>query len=275
MTRAASLSVIVLTFNEERHLRRCLGSVRWAGQLVVVDSFSMDRTREIASEFGARVIEHEYDSDLKQRDRGFAVATGAWLLVLDADEEVSPGLAEEIIGVTGRDTGPMGYTVPRLVSFQGRWIRHGGWYPGYTFRLFRKDSVIVEDAAVHGGYTVRGERGTLVNPIRHYSYDSVAHYIAKMNDYTSLQVMNLLRSRPGYTPGAGKLFFSPLSHFIRNYFTRIGFRDGMPGFLLAVLDAVYSLVLYGKLWEERTRPAGVKPPTDMDAIRTMKRRYTQ
>ena len=135
-------------------------------------------------------------------------------------------------------------------------------------------SVVVEDATVHDGYTVRGERGTLTNPIHHYSYDSISHYLAKMNDYTSLQVRNLLRDRPGFTPGPAKLFFSPVSHFVRNYLTRRGFRDGMPGFLLAVLDALYALALYGKLWEERTRPAGVAPPADMDAIREMKKRYS-
>lgn len=273
MTKVQSLSVIVLTFNEERNIRRCLESVRWAGQLVVIDSFSADRTREIAAEYGADIIQHEYDSDLKQRDRGFAKATGEWLLVLDADEEVSPELAEEIGGLVSRKSAAGGYTIPRLMKFHGRWIRHGGWYPGHTFRLFRKDSVIVEDAAVHGGYTARGERGTLTHPIHHYSYDSIAHYVAKMNDYTSLQVSNLLRDKPGYTPGRLKIFFSPLSHFIRNYITRRGFRDGMPGFLLAVLDAVYSLALYGKLWEERTRPAGEPPPIDMDAIRTIRQRH--
>jgi len=274
MTATPSISVIVLTMNEERNIRRCLESVRWAAQVVVIDSFSTDRTREIAEEFGATVVQHEYDSDLKQRERGFRIATGEWLLVLDADEEISPQLAEEIAGIIPAGPDAEGYAVPRLVQFHGRWIRHGGWYPGYTFRLFRKDRVIVEDAAVHGGYTVQGVRGKLVHPIHHYSYDSIAHYLSKMNDYTSLQVLNLLRDRPSFTPGPGKLFFSPLSHFMRNYFTRRGFRDGMPGFLLAVLDSVYSLALYGKLWEQRTRPAGVKPPTDMDAIRAMKKRYS-
>jgi len=272
MTMQPSLSVIVLTFNEERNIRRCLESVRWAPQVIVVDSHSTDDTRDIAAGYGARVLVHEYDSDLRQRDRGFAAADGEWLLVLDADEEVSPQLASEIQGALAGATRTEGYAIPRLVNFHGRWIRHGGWYPGLTFRLFRKDRVVVEDAAVHGGYTVRGPRGTLVHPIHHYSYDSIAHYLEKMNDYTSLQVNNLLASKPGYTPGGAKFFFSPLSHFLRNYLTRRGFLDGTAGFHLAVLDAVYALALYGKLWEERTRPAGVAPPLDMDAIRAARRR---
>jgi len=272
---SASLSVIVLTFNEERNIRRCLESVRWAPEIIVVDSFSTDRTTDIAAGFGARIVQHEYDSDLKQRDRGFRIAEGRWLLVLDADEVVSPELAGEIAAILDAPDAPGGYAVPILMNFHGRWIWHGGWYPGMTLRLFRKDRVKVEEAPVHGGYTVDGERGTLTHPIFHYSYDSISHYLEKMNDYTSLQVVNLLRSRPGFIPGPLKLFFSPVSHFLRNYFTRRGYRDGMPGFLLAVLDAVYSLGLYGKLWEERRRPAGIPPPKDMAAIRAMKKRYAR
>ena len=270
----ARLSVIVLTLNEERNIARCLGSVRWSDEIVVVDSFSTDRTVAIAREHGARVIAHEYDSDLRQRALGFAEASGEWLLVIDADEEVPAPLAAEIREAVGRGDTTEGYLLARLVSFRGRWIRHGGWYPGLTMRLFRKDRVLMEDAAVHGGYAVKGPRGTLANPLHHYSYDSISHYLQKMNDYTSLQVTNLLRSKPGYVPGFGKILFSPLSHFIRNYVTRRGYRDGMQGFLLAVLDAVYALALYAKLWEYRAvTPAQASPPVDMEAIRAMKRRY--
>ncbi len=270
------LSVIVLTLNEERNIGRCLGSVRWADEIVVVDSFSTDRTVAIAESLGAKVITHSYDSDLRQRARGFAAATGDWLLVLDADEEAPEPLAGEIRDAIGRADAADGYTLARLVSFHGRWIRHGGWYPGNTMRLFRKDRVVVEDAAVHGGYAVKGPRGTLANPLHHYSYDSISHYLQKMNDYTSLQVSNLLRSKPGYLPGFGKILFSPISHFLRNYVTRSGYRDGMQGFLLAVLDSVYALALYAKLREFMTAgaaPPEGRPPIDMDGIRAMKRRY--
>jgi glycosyltransferase involved in cell wall biosynthesis len=276
------VSVIVLTLNEERNIARCLGSVRWADEVVVVDSFSADRTVEIARAHGAAVIAHEYDTDLRQRSRGFGAATGEWILVLDADEEISPGLAAEIrqaVGAADGDDdpdGPDGYEVPILMNFRGRWIRHGGWYPGYTLRLFRRDKVRTEDAAVHGGYAVPGARGRFRHPIHHYSYDSISHYLGKMNDYTSLQVANLLRSRPGYSPGPAKLVFSPVSHFVRNYLTRRGYRDGAEGFLLAALDSIYALALYAKLWEYRTFAGGGEPPpVDMAAIRAMKRRYAR
>ncbi len=271
----ARLSVIVLTFNEERNIPRCLGSVRWADDIVVIDSFSTDRTTAIARDHGATVIEHEYDSDLRQRSRGFEHAAGEWLLILDADEEVPPPLAEEIRRAINSGGTEEGYQLARLVNFQGRWIRNGGWYPGYSMRLFRKDRVVVEDAAVHGGYAVKGPSGRLSNPIHHYSYDSISHYLQKMNDYTSLQVANLLRSKPGFVPGFAKLLFSPASHFIRNYFTRRGYRDGLQGFLLAVLDSLYALALYAKLREYATATSGgERPPIDMDAIRAMKRRYS-
>lgn len=270
----ARISVIVLTLNEERNLPRCLGSVRWADEIVVVDSFSADRTVDIAREHGALVLRHEYDSDLRQRERGFAAATGDWILVLDADEEVPADLAGEIRDAVSRPDAPDGFLLARLVSFHGEWIRHGGWYPGLTLRLFRKERVRTEDAAVHGGYAVEGTPGTLRTPLHHYSYDSISHYLRKMNDYTSLQVSNLLRSRPGYVPGPAKLLFSPLSHFLRNFVTRRGWRDGIRGFLLAVLDAVYALALYAKLRERRMPSPGLPPPpVDMEGIRAMKRRY--
>lgn len=269
------VSVIVLTLNEERNIGRCLGSVRWADEVVVVDSGSTDRTASIAREHGATVIAHEYDTDLRQRARGFEAATGEWLLVLDADEAVSPELGPEIRRSL-EGGGPDGYELPILMNFRGKWIRNGGWYPGYTLRLFRKTSVRTEDAAVHGGYAVPGGKGRLRHPLHHYSYDSIAHYLSKMNDYTSLQVSNLLRSKPGYAPGPAKLVFSPVSHFVRNYLTRKGYRDGLEGFLLAALDAIYALALYAKLWEYREcRGAGETPPIDMEAIRAMKRRYAQ
>jgi glycosyltransferase involved in cell wall biosynthesis len=270
------VSVIVLTLNEERNIARCLESVRWADEVVVVDSFSADRTVDIARAYGAAVIAHEYDTDLRQRSRGFEVASGDWILVLDADEAVSPELVGEIREAIGSGNGIDGYELPILMNFRGKWIRHGGWYPGYTLRLFRKDRVRAGDAAVHGGYTVPGEKGRLRHPLHHYSYDSIAHYLVKMNDYTSLQVTNLLRSKPGYVPGPAKLLFSPLSHFVRNYFTWKGYRDGMEGFLLAVLDSIYALALYAKLWEYRACPGGGDPPpVDMAGIRAMKRRYRQ
>jgi glycosyltransferase involved in cell wall biosynthesis len=269
------ISVIILTLNEERNIDRCLRSVSWADEVIVVDSFSTDRTMKICAQHGARTIRHEYDSDLRQRERGFADARNRWLLVVDADEEIPANLADEIRALVAGSSHAEGYFIPRKMMFMGRWILHGGWYPGHTFRLFLRDRVVVEDAAVHGGYTVRGEKGYLVNPMLHYSYDSLAHYIGKMNDYTSLQVSNVLRSKPGYRPGLAKLFVSPLSHFVRNYFTRRGFRDGFPGFLLAVLDAVYALALYAKLWEYRTAgERGVVPPVNMDEIRSVKKRYS-
>lgn len=268
------VSAVVLTLNEERNIERCLGSVRWADELIVVDSHSTDRTVGLARGFGAVVIAHEYDSDIRQRSRGFARATGEWILVLDADEEVPAALADEMRAAIAAGRGEEGFEVARLVSFRGRWIRHGGWYPGYVLRLFRKDRVVIEDAAVHGGYAVAGPKGRLVNPLHHYSYDSISHYLGKMNDYTSLQVTNLLRSKPGYVPGPGKLLLSPVSHFLRNYLTRKGYRDGMQGFLLAALDAIYALALYAKLREHHTFAGpGEPPPVTMEAIRSMKRRY--
>lgn len=268
------ISVIILTLNEERNIGRCLKSVKWADEVIVVDSFSTDRTMEICGAHGARTIRHEYDDDIRQRLRGFAEARHPWLLVIDADEEVPAGLADEIRDVLSGGTDHDGFFMPVKLRFRERWIMHGGWYPGLTLRLFRRDAVEPEHAAVHGGFRVAGTTAVLTRPILHYSYDSIAHYITKINQYTSLQVLNILRTRPGYRPGPLKLIGSPVSHFIRNYFVRKGYRDGFPGFLLAVLDAVSALSLYAKLWEYRTAgERGFIPPVTMEEIRSIKERY--
>ncbi len=273
MNPAASLSVVVITFNEERNIERCLRSVGWADEIIVVDAFSTDRTPELAAACGATVLRHEFDGDIVQRQRGFAVARGSWLLYIDADEEVSEELRDSIL-LTVRDPGSVdGYMLRRRVWAFGRWIEHGGWSPDFTLRLFRRDAVIPLPAEVHGGFTVSGESGTLDGPLYHYTYASIRDYLAKMNDYTSLQISSKLKeSHSGGHPG--KIILSPISHFLRRYFTTKGYRDGMPGFLLASLSAIYTLALYAKLWEYRMRERegkGTLPPITNVELRPLKR----
>ncbi|HUN64507.1 MAG TPA: glycosyltransferase family 2 protein [Bacteroidota bacterium] len=259
MERRGTVSVIVICYNEERNLPRCLASLAWADEIIVVDSFSTDRTVEIAERSGARTLRHAYDGDIRQRERGFASATGEWFLYVDADEEVTPGLAEEIRAVTGRPDSRDGYEVPRRVKAFGKWIMHGGWYPDYTLRLFRRGRYTAVTEEVHGGFRVNGEAGRLTGLLNHYTYDTIGQYLGKMNDYTSLQISALLREPERSRKPLGKILFSPPAHFLRKYFGLGGYRDGMPGFLLAVLGAIYTLALYAKLWEYRYRQGRGEP----------------
>jgi len=268
------LSVVVITLNEERNIERCLRSVRWADEVVVVDSFSSDRTIELANRYADRVAQHEYDGDIPQRERGFAIASGTWLMYVDADEEVTVELQKEIRSVVGSHDAADGYEVPRKVFMFGKRICHGGWEPDYTLRLFRRDRYRAEPAEVHGGFTVEGRRGRLCAFLNHYTYESIGQYLAKMNDYTSLQVSNKLRDSRTGPVGAVRLILSPCSHFVRKYFSNGGYRDGFHGFLLAVLGSMYTLALYAKLWEYQYRVRegnGVKPPVTNVELQQLKR----
>ncbi len=269
----ATLSVIVITYNEERNLPRCLGSLRWADQLIVVDSQSTDRTVAVARDFGAEVFAHPYDGDIRQRERGFARATGEWLLYVDADEEVSSELRAEIRRVIDGSPRCDGYEIPRRVMIFGRWMEHGGWSSDWTMRLFRSGKQIAEHAEVHGGFRVAGERGRLSGILNHYTYDTIAQYIEKMNDYTSLQVSSKLSD--GRSAGLAKILLSPVSHFLRKYISQQGYKDGVRGFILAWLGAFYTLSLYAKLWEYRFREktGGERPPVTNVELSRLRRVY--
>lgn len=249
----ATLSVVVITFNEERKIDRCLASVAWADEIIVVDSFSSDATVQRAHRYTSKVYQHEYPGSTHQMERGIQYASGEWILLVDADEVVSPELAREIRDVVGSPGIEGGYEIPRKPSAFGAWIEHGGWFPDYQFRLFRKESYVVHHAEVHGGFSTRGPRGKLHGYVYHYTYDGIADYLSRMNDYTSLEIANRLRDRPGATAAWYNLLLSPLSHFFRMFILKKGYRDGMHGFVLAAMDATYALALYVKLWEYRMR----------------------
>lgn len=259
----ASLSVILITYNEEENIERCLQSVGWADEIIVVDSFSTDNTLEIARTHTNKILLHKYDGDIPQRERGFEMATSDWLFYIDADEEVSPELRESILQKINSPKPFDGYFVQRKVQILGEWIFHGGWYPDLTFRLFRKDRYRAEPAEVHGGFAVNGPKDTLAGFLNHYTYESIEHYLRKLNDYTSLAVSNKLQDNPEIRVSPFRLLSSPLSEFLRKFFSNKGYKDGMLGFVLAALNGIYSLALYAKLWEYRWRQGegkGLLPP---------------
>ena len=197
--RQDPFSVVLTTLNEERNIDRCLASVAWADDIVVVDSFSRDATVERARRYTQRVYQHEYPGSSRQVERGIGYATGEWVFVIDADEEVTPELAAEIRRILEAAAGvgaAVGYDVPRKVNAFGKWLVAGGWYPDYQFRFFRKDSYRAEHQEVHGGFVPTGLRGRLSSFLLHYTYETIHDYMAKINDYTSLHVANILKERP-------------------------------------------------------------------------------
>jgi glycosyltransferase involved in cell wall biosynthesis len=249
------LSIVLITFNEEENLPRTLKSVEGVvrdlgGEIIVVDSGSTDRTVDIAKSFGAKVFVEEWKGFAAQKNSAIEKAGGDWVLLLDADEDISEGLAKEIREV---GSGPAedgfgsedGYWLKRQNEFLGRRMSHGGFWPDPKLRLFRRGKGHVESRAVHETVLVEGRLGTLDYPIIHHAYPTLTGYIEHMNRYSSLGAEM-----------AGPRSFSLLDIFIRprltffyNYFLRLGFLDGREGFLLHYYHSIYVSWKYAKAWE--------------------------
>jgi glycosyltransferase involved in cell wall biosynthesis len=267
------LSVVLTTLNEERNIDRCLSSVRWADEIIVIDSFSADRTVELAHKYTDRVYQHEFPGSSKQVERGIQYAMHDWVFYIDADEEVSPELAKQIQEVLSTPGDIVGYEILRKPSAFGKWIEHGGWFPDYPFRMFRKDSYVADHHEVHGGFSSTGKKGRLDGLLYHHTYETIYSYVQKMNDYTSLQVSSKLASDPELQPKRHNLILSPVSHFLRMFFSKRGYKDGFHGFVLALLDATYTLLLYAKIWEYQNRKvdgSGNLPPITNVALNKLK-----
>ncbi|MDX3904406.1 MAG: glycosyltransferase family 2 protein [Pigmentiphaga sp.] len=239
------LSVIIITRNEARNLAECLESVRFADEIVVVDSGSTDDTVDIARRHGARVeITTDWPGFGPQKNRALDLATGDWVLSLDADERVTPELAAAI-GQALRSPAHDAYDMPRLSSFCGRFIRHSGWWPDRVLRLFRRGTARFTDDLVHEKVVAGGSVGHLTPHLLHYTYPDLDSAIAKMNRYSS-DSARALRAR-GRHATIGTAIGHGAWTFVRLYLFKRGFLDGRHGFVLAVTAAAGSFYRYAKL----------------------------
>ena len=241
------LSVILIAKNEEASIARALRSVAFADEIVVVDSGSSDRTVEIARELGAKVtVTDDWPGFGPQKNRALDLATGDWVLSLDADEWLTAESAEEIRRAVGAGaTGAAAFRLPRRSSFCGRFMRHSGWWPDYVVRLFRRGSARFSDDAVHEHVIVDGNTGTLREPLMHETFVDLDDMLGKMNSYSTLAA-NRLR-QDGKSAGLTKAVLRALWAFVRTYFLRAGFLDGREGFMLAVATAEGTYYRYAKL----------------------------
>ncbi len=245
------LSVIVITRNEALRLPKCLASVAFADEWIVVDSASTDGTADIARALGARVIETaDWPGFGRQKQRALDAATGAWVLSVDADEWVDDVLAAAIRGAVGDATPtadrPAGYVVDRLSAFCGQWMHHGSWHPDPLLRLFRRDSGRFSEDRVHERLLFDGRSGRLPGRLLHDSIANLDEAIDKMNRYSSGRAADM-RQR-GRRGGVGRAIGHGLWAFVRAYLLRAGFLDGRLGFVLSALDAQASYYRYLKLW---------------------------
>lgn len=241
------LSVVVITRDEEKNIRRCLESVSWADEIIVIDSHSTDRTTTIASDMGARVYSIAWQGFGHAKREGVDKARSDWILSLDADEVVSGELALEIKKVLENDTEYSGYYFTRKANFLGRWIYHCGWYPDPVLRLFLKSKGNFNNALVHEKAVVDGKCGRLKGELLHYSYSTMTGYLDKFNRYTTLGAEKA--HSEGKKAGWFDLILKPPASFFKHYIVKQGFRDGWEGFLISILSATAVLVKYAKLRE--------------------------
>jgi glycosyltransferase involved in cell wall biosynthesis len=242
----ATLSAIVIAMNNEHTIQRCIESLRWADQIVVVDSGSTDRTPEICRELGAKVhVTSDWPGHGPQKNRALDLATGDWVVSIDSDEWVTPELREEIVRTLKAVGAHRGYAIPRRSTFCGREMRHSGWWPDYVLRLFRRDSGRFTDDHTHERLVVDGAVARLRAPIMHEAITDLDQMLGKMNAYSTASArMKLAQGKRGSVIAA---VAHGLWAFFRTYVLRLGCLDGREGFLLAVANAEGSYYRYVKL----------------------------
>jgi glycosyltransferase involved in cell wall biosynthesis len=273
-----TLSIVIITHNEEANIGWTLESVQplvreGKGEIIIVDSGSTDQTVEIARSYGAKVFVEEWKGYAPQKNSALDKASGYWILSLDADEELEPQLAGEILHhlsqsaaevtrskdecltmgqpttlTTPGNSEPAGFLVPRKNFFLGRWIKHGGFWPDWKLRLFRRGVGKFEDRLVHEDVKLEGKTGKLKGSLLHHSYPTLSEYIEHMNRYSSLGAeMAVAKGNRGFS--FINIVLRPLFTFIYNYFFRLGFLDGREGLLLHFYHSLYVSWKYAKAWE--------------------------
>jgi glycosyltransferase involved in cell wall biosynthesis len=239
------ISVAIITKNEEKNIKDALESVKWADEIIVVDAYSTDRTPEICRQFTDRVYSLEWSGFARQKQKAVSLTHQEWVLVLDADERVSDRLKGEIIEVLSGNPKHNGYLIARKNFFGDRWIRHGGWWPDYTLRLFRRGSGSFKLREVHESIQVFGDTGYLRNPILHYTYKDTNDFLERMETYATLGAKEL--HKDGRRAYIADLLLRPFATFVRMYFLRLGFLDGTCGLKLAYLYSRYTFRKYSEL----------------------------
>ncbi len=245
-----TLSVIVIAKNEAEAIGDCLASVAWADERIVLDGGSSDATVAIARSQGARVeVVQDWPGFGPQKNRALDLATGDWVLSLDADEQVSSALRSEIEKVIGTPGAFAVYRMPRSSCYCGRELRHGGWWPDYVVRLFKRGEARFSEDLVHEKLVTDLPVGTLTHPLRHATYTTLEEALDKANHYSSLG------AQQAFERGERATLLSALGHgswaFFRTYVLRRGFLDGGHGFLLAASNAQATFYRYAKLWLKR------------------------
>ncbi len=247
------ISCCVICFNEERTIRRCLESVKWCDEIIVVDSFSTDKTVEICRGYSTRIIQRAWPGYVEQKRFALSQTSHEWVLNIDADEEVGPLLQREIRAVLQQDDPAVdGFYIPRLVRYLGRWWWHG-WYPGYRLRFFRKHKVRWGGVDPHEKVLLNGRSEHLSGSLHHYTYIDISDHLHTVNSLTDISSRELRqRQRRRYL---SDVLLRPLWRFLDFYFLRGCIREGLPGLFVAATSAFYVFLKYAKLREQTSDSA--------------------
>lgn len=239
------ISATIVTLNEERNIARAIQSLTCADEIVVVDSGSTDRTREIAAQLGARVIEETWRGYAAQKNFAACSAMHDWILSIDADEQLTPELASEIGALKKAGASRDAYRFPRLAQYLGRWIHHSGWYPDRKVRLYDRRKGKWAGEYVHESVRVEGSIGELQSNLLHFTCASLSDHLHTLDRYTSLAAKEVKRPVPFY-----RLIGAPPWTFFRTYFLQRGFLDGRQGLAIAWMAALYTFLKYAKAHED-------------------------
>jgi glycosyltransferase involved in cell wall biosynthesis len=244
MPPSDTLTIVIVAKNEADNIRECVAGASFADEVLVLDSNSTDNTVALAEEAGARVVRTDWPGYGPQVARGFALATGQWVLSLDADELISDALRDEVLAAIRSGTHD-GYRIPRISEFCGKFMRHSGWRPDYTLRLGRRAVSGFTNHFLHAHMTVDGRIGDLKSSIIHYSYPDIHDVLEKLDRYSTGHARDMLAS--GKSASVPRAVLHGLFAFVRTYVLRLGFLDGQHGLMLAIYDAEYTYYKYIKL----------------------------
>jgi glycosyltransferase involved in cell wall biosynthesis len=241
------LSILLPTFDDQEIVRDCLESVKWADEILVVDSFSTDHTLDICREYGARILQHEYVNSAKQKNWAIPQCAHEWVLQVDTDERLEPGLQEEIQAIlSAPSTDVQGYRIPFKHHILGEWVRVAGLYPEHHLRLFRKSSGSFEDKEVHAHVLVRGRVENLEHHILHFGMTTISKQLENVDRYARYQADEL--KKRGKRFHGYELILRPPAIFFYYYFWKLGFLAGYRGFLVASISATTDFWSHAKLW---------------------------
>lgn len=242
------ISILLPTFNNATSVRETLESVKWADEILVVDSFSTDDTLKICGDYGARIIQHEYVNSAKQKNWAVAQCKNEWVLQIDTDEVLEPGAREEIESVVNSAPSQIqAFRVPRKNHVLGRWVRYAGIYPDYQTRLFRRDAGRWTEREVHAHIQVSGEVKILRHHILHYGMPNISKQLRNLDRYTRYEADEL--HKHGVSFNWTRVMLRPWLVFIQRYAWERGFLEGWRGFVLCSYLAIYYFLTQAKLWE--------------------------